>query len=198
MPDVLKLKTKNLKEIVKTAVKAIQDGKVIICPTDTVYGLICDATNKKAVAKLFIIKKRAKKKPVPIFVKDIKMAKELAEIDKGKEKFLKKVWPGKTTVILRRKKAGIKLYGVDERTIGLRIPKYKLINQLLSEIKKPITGTSANVSGNPASVKTQEVARQFKNQKRQPDLIIDGGSLNFSKPSIVVDITNKKPKIIRK
>ena len=178
------------------AVKAIKEGKVLICPTDTVYGMICDATNRKAVERLFRIKKRKLNKPVPIFVNDIKMAKKLAHIDKRQEKFLKKVWPGKVTAVLKRKK-WYKLYGVDKKTIGLRIPNYKLVLELLKIVNKPLTGTSANISGKPASVKIKEVLRQFENQKYQPDLIIDAGNLPKSQPSKVVDLTIQPPQILR-
>jgi len=193
---ILKITKNNFKKIVKTAERLIKEGKVIICPTDTVYGLICDATNKKAVEKIFKIKKRDYKKAVPIFVKDIKSAKKLAVIDKKQEKFLKKVWPGKTTAVLERRK-GIKIYGVDKNTIALRVPNYKLIRHLLLAVNVPFTGTSANISGKTASTKIKEAANQFKNQKHQPDLIISAGNLPKSKPSKVLDLTIFPPKILR-
>ena len=195
---VIKSDKKNLKETIKITLKFLNEGKLIVSPTDTVYGLICDATNKKAVEKLFKIKKRPKGKPIPIFVKNIEMAKQLAFIDKTQEKFLKKVWPGKVTVILKRKKRLPDLFLDNQKTIGLRIPDYKLINELLKRLNNPITGTSANISGKPASTKIKEVTSQFENQKIQPDLIIDTGDLKKSKPSTVIDLTGKKSKILRR
>lgn len=183
---ILNIKKQN---IIKEAIKLIKKGEIVISPTDTVYGLICDATNKKTVKRLFKIKKRPREKPIPIFVKDIEMAKKLAKINPKQEKFLKKVWPGKVTVVLKSK---------DKKTIGLRIPNYKFINQLLSIINKPLTGTSANISGKPASTRIKEVIRQFQNQKHQPDLIIDAGNLKPAKPSMVIDLTSSKIKILRK
>src|SRR3972149_7271424 len=100
---ILKVGEGNLKEILRIAAKAIKAGKVVICPTDTVYGLVADATNKAAVGKVFQIKKREKSKSVPIFVKDIASARKLAEIDKNQEKLLRSVWPGKTTAVLNYK-----------------------------------------------------------------------------------------------
>ena len=184
------------KELIK-AVNFIKQGKVLVCPTDTVYGLIADATNKKAVERLFKIKGRKLNKPVPIFVKDINAAKKLAFIDENQEKFLKKVWPGKVTVVLKRKNS-LKLYGVDKETIGLRIPKHKFLLSLLKIINKPLTGTSANISGEPASTKIEEVIKQFNGKKYQPDLIIDLGSLPpKSRPSKVIDLTIQPPKVLR-
>lgn len=177
-----------VKPSLKKAVKAIREGKILVCPTDTVYGLVCDTANKKAVEKLFKIKKRSRNKPIPIFVRDIKMAKKLAKIDKEQELFLKQVWPGKVTVVLKSK---------DKDKIGLRIPKYKWLLGLVEQLNRPLTGTSANISGRPASIKIKEVLRQFRGQKHQPDLIINAGDLKKSKPSIVIDLTVWPPKILR-
>jgi len=187
------LRTFKIKEIARV----IKNGKVIVCPTDTVYGLIADATNKKAVGKVFKIKKRPANKPIPIFVKDIKMARRLAKINKNQEKFLNLVWPGKVTVILRPKRKFPKGIGRPEKEIGLRIPNYKIINQLLSIIKRPLTGTSANISGKPASTKIKGVLKQFKNQKHQPDLVTSAGNLQKSKPSLIIDLTKEPPKVLR-
>jgi len=196
--SILKADQRNLQTIVKIMVKSIKQGEVMVCPTDTVYGLIADATNGKAVKKLLKIKKRNTQKPIPIFVKDIKIAKKFALINKNQEKFLKKVWPGKVTVVLKRKGKLPRILFGNKKTIGLRIPNYKVINQLLLIINRPLTGTSANISGQPPSTKIKEVISQFKNQKFQPDLIIDAGNLPKSKPSIVLDLTTSPTKILRK
>ena len=195
---ILKINKKNFKKVVKTILRLIKEGKVVVCPTDTVYGLICDAVNKKAVAKVFKIKKRESKKPLPIFVKDLKMANKFAKINKRQKTFLKSVWPGRVTAVLERKKTKIKLYGIAKKTIALRIPKYELLLSLAKQLNRPLTGTSANISGKPASTKIQEVVSQFNGQRYQPDLIIDADNLKPSKPSTVIDLTDKKLKILRK
>jgi L-threonylcarbamoyladenylate synthase len=188
------VRVKNVK--IKQLTILLREGFVFIAPTDTVYGLIADVTDKKAVDKIFEIKKRDKKNWIPIFVKDIEMAKEFAIINEEQEKFLKKVWPGEVTAVLKRK-AGKKIYGLDAKTIAIRIPKYNVINKLLLAVGHPLTGTSANISGMPASVKIKEVIEQFKDEKVQPDLIIDAGNLPKNKPSQIVDLTGEKPKILR-
>lgn len=198
--NILKISAKSLKEIIKETARLIKQGGVVIFPTDTVYGLLADAKNKKAVKKVFEIKKRKETKAIPVFVKDIKMAKSLAKIDKEQECFLKKVWPGKITMILKAKKnCGLakELFG-DEKTLGLRKPNHKLVNELLEKINKPLTGTSANISGKPASTKIKKVLKQFQKQKAQPDLIIDRGNLPKSRVSTVIILTKDKIKILRK
>ncbi len=193
----IKITSQGLNSVIEKTADFIKKGKVIVCPTDTVYGLIADATKEKAVKKLFKIKKRLKGKPTPVFVKDIKMAKKLAKIDKKQEEFLKSVWPGRVTAVLERKKIKTKLYGVDKKTIALRTPNFKLINFLLERLNRPLVGTSANISGKPASTKIKKVVPQFKNKKHQPDLIIDAGNLKLKKPSKVLDLTISPPRLLR-
>ena len=158
---ILKITKKNFKEIIKITVEAIKEGKAIICPTDTVYGLLCDATNRKAVGEIFKIKKRPKGKPISIFVKNIKMAKKIAKINKNQEKFLKKVWPGAVTAVLKPKKTLPENIFQGKNTIGVRVPNYKLIIELINKIHRPLAETSANISGKPASTKIKEILRQF-------------------------------------
>ena len=187
----------------------LKQGKVVLCPTDTVYGFLADATNKKAVKKIFKIKKRPLEKPLPLFVKDIKMAKVFAKIGPQQEKFLKIIWPsgshfqknesskGKVTVILEGRKTKEKIYGTRKDTIALRIPCYQPLNLLLNQLDFPLAQTSANISGKPASGRIKEIIKEFKEQENQPDLIINAGNLPHNKPSTIIDLTTIPPKILR-
>ncbi|MFA4998479.1 MAG: L-threonylcarbamoyladenylate synthase [Candidatus Paceibacterota bacterium] len=194
---ILKLTEKNLNSVAKIAGGFIKKGKIVVCPTDTVYGLVCDATNKKAVDKIFKIKGRPKTKPIPVFVKDIKTASKIAKINKNQLKFLRKKWPGKFTAILKRR-GKKKLYGIDKKTIAIRIPRYKLIGFLFEIINFPLAETSVNISGQPSLDDLRKIILQFEKEKLKPDLIIDAGKLKFNKPSAVVDLTGKKYTILRK
>lgn len=188
---ILKISSLKTDDILKTLVKLLKKGGVLICPTDTVYGLLCDATNKKVVERIFKIKKREKTKPLGIFVKDIKTAKRYAFINKKQEKVLKEKWPGKFTFILKKKpNCGLSLLVGDKETVGIRIPYYKLVIEILEKIKKPIVQTSANISGQPPTTRIGEVLQQFRHRGNQPDLIINDGNLKKSKPSKVIDLIN--------
>ncbi|MDP3882806.1 MAG: L-threonylcarbamoyladenylate synthase [Candidatus Staskawiczbacteria bacterium] len=195
------------KKLLNEAVRTLKNGGVILFPTDTVYGFLADAINKKAVEKIYKIKNRPKSKPLAVFVKDIKMAKELAEIDepafaKGlgearQEKLLIKKWPGKYTFVLKRKKT-LKLYDGGKNTIALRIPKHKLLNDLLKKINKPLVQTSANISGQPALTKSSDIIKVFEGQKYKPDLIISAGNLPKRNPSAIIDLTKDKINFLRR
>lgn len=197
--EVLKISAKKYKKILKRAAGVIKAGKVIVCPTDTVYGLICDARNAKAASKLFLIKQRPQGKAVPIFVRNLSMAKRIGQVSKIHEKFLRKFWPGKMTAVFKKKRrVGLAriLFG-KEKTTGLRIPKHKVINHLLSKFPF-LTGTSANISGKTDSTRIREVVRQFQRRRIQPDLVLNAGNLKISRPSTVVDFSSGAPKILRK
>lgn len=199
-----------LKNAPNRAVDVINGGGVVIFPTDTVYGFLAAADNKKAVEKIYKIKKRPRSKPLPVFVKDLKTAKNLAEINKSQEKIIKKHWPGKFTFVLKRK-LGTKLYGVDKKTIALRIPKYKLLNNLLKKIKKPLVQTSVNISGKPSLSEISDIVKTFEKSKIKPDLIIYDKNLSRRqsrrgsstssgpkvKPSIIINLSGDKIKILR-
>lgn len=190
---ILKASRNNLKEVVMV----IKKGGVIICPTDTVYGLVADLENKKAIEKIFKIKKRSFKKQLPVFVRNLKAAKSLAEINKKQEEILKRVWPGKVTAILKAKpKRFPKGILSKDKKIGLRIPDYKFLNVLLEKLNFPLAETSANISGKKASTKIKNVLKQFEGKKHQPDLVLDAKNLEKSLPSTVVDLIDLK--ILRK
>jgi L-threonylcarbamoyladenylate synthase len=173
--------------------KFLNNGGIVVFPTDTVYGFLADAENKKAVEKIFKIKKRAKSKPLAVFVKDIKMAKELAEISKDQENILKKYWPGKYTFVLKAKIKNSLI--TKNNTIAIRIPNYKPLNNLLKKINKPLAQTSVNISGEPELIKINDIIERFN---KQDILLIDGGNLKKSKPSKIIDLTENKIKFLRK
>jgi len=178
-------------------VKTIKTGGVVVFPSDTIYGLICDATNKKAIANLFKIKARNCQKPVSIFVNSISQAKKLVQINKKQEKFLKRVLPGKLTIILKAKYKFPKGIVGQNNGVGIRIPDYKPIISLLRKINIPLSATSANVSDLPGSGNPKEIIGQFRKRKNQPDLIVDAGMLKKSKPSTVIDLTGDELAILR-
>jgi len=171
---------------IQEAIDVMARGGAIVYPTDTVFGLGVNALDQDAIRRLYRIKNRPFDRPMPIIVADIKMAKKLAYISDRTEKILKAVWPGPVTVILQRKTGG---------TIGLRIPNHPVPIQLAQ--KFPITGTSANLSGEETGKNIFEVQRQFQNHHPQPDLILDLNGEIKNQPSTVLDLTTSKPKILR-
>ena len=183
--------------IIEQAIKVIKRGGSIVFPTDTVYGLGVSALNPYSIERLFKIKKRPEGKPIPIIVKNIRMAKELAYIDKRIEKALLEVWPGQVTVILEKRSIVPDILTAGRKTVGLRIPNNYFTQYLMEYLDEPITATSANLSNKLPLISSMEVIKIFEKTYPSPDLILDAGELPPSPPSTVLDLTSSQPKITR-
>lgn len=177
--------------------KTLKEGKVLVFPTDTVPGLLADATNSDAVAKIFAIKNRSKSKKLPVFVANIEMAKRLAEISSETKKELVEKWPGQFTFILKRIPYSQKLYGLEDETVALRIPNYKPLNMLLEKVDTPIVQTSANTTGEAPLKNIREVADYFAKRENRPDILVETYKESADKPSTIIDLTTELKKIIR-
>lgn len=203
---------KDYTEVVKKAVSVLSSGGTVVYPTDTLYGLGANALDEKAVEKVFKIKKRSLSKPLPIIVKNMLWAKELAYIERGTETILSKVWPvvsaltntgndsfvaGKVTAVLPKKDIVPMMVTAGARSIGMRIADYVFVDKLLGKFGYPLTSTSANISGEEPSNDIEKIIAMFRGQEFQPDLIIDAGVLPKSEPSTILDLTTSTPKILR-
>lgn len=179
------------------SIKVLKSGGLVIFPSDTVYGALVDSTNQKAVTKLIGFKNRPIGKPISVFVSDMDMLKEYVDMGSG-ELLLAKLLPGPFTVILDSKhKTDLKLES-ERGTLGVRIPDNSPIIQLVEKFGKPITATSANLSGRPAHYSVETLLHEFpQSKKNMIDLIVDGGKLPRNKPSTVIDLTTPEIKIMR-
>ena len=187
---------------IQQSVEALDNDRLIVIPTDTVYGLTCNALSKKAVKRVYDTKRRRHTEPLPVFFYSPNHAKEFLKIDRPKEKFLEKVWPGKVTVVLPLRNNRLDEDGLSEAcagfsTCGARAPDYELVKILISEFDRPIVGTSANIAGLEPSVKLEEILSQFESKAERPDIVLDAGVLPESEPSTVVEPTKEGLKIIR-
>lgn len=193
--EIVSLKDADIDKVVEV----LRNDGVIIAPTDTVYGLMANAQSKTAVEKILAIKGRSSGKPLPIFIPSFEMLKDVAIVeDERIEKFLRKVWPGKTTCVLSaRGWLPLALRGKEGLTIGVRIPDYQWLWKIMEKLEGPVTATSANVSGYPPHTRIKEVIGEFEKLPLQPDLIIDAGDLVPSEPSAVLDCTVYPPEILR-
>ncbi|MFY9462152.1 MAG: L-threonylcarbamoyladenylate synthase [Candidatus Sungiibacteriota bacterium] len=193
---IVKLTDKNRKEVLSLSERILRRGGVVIGPSDTVYGIYANATDEKAVKKIFKIKKRAPEKALPIFVKDIAAARRLAYIDDRKARFLEKVWPGPATVVFHHKEKLPRVLTGGLNTIGIRIPANPFLSELLARIDFSLAQTSANISGRAPILSIEELEGGELRKTKLVDLIVDGGELP-SRSSTVVDFTRSEPAILR-
>lgn len=194
--EIISLTPNNFQAAVQKAARVIQNGGVVVAPTDTVYGLLASAQNENAIKKIYLIKDRSHDKPLPVFVKNMTMAKKIAKISAKQQEFLETKWPGKFTAVLFQK-PDTKIFGADGKTVALRIPFYPFANSLLEVANQPLAATSANISGLPATTKIDDVLTQFARAALLPSLVINAGDLDDSRPSTIVDLTQTEPNVIR-
>lgn len=189
--------SKDYSEAIREAVSVLSSGGVIIYPTDTLYGLGANALDEKAVERVFEIKKRPLSKPLPVAVKNIIWAKGLAHVSRKNTEVLENIWPGKATAILPKRDIVPVIVTAGSSTIGIRVADYSFVNKLLGRFGYPLTSTSANISGEEPTNDINKIIECFGKSSVQPDLVIDVGILPKSDPSLVVDLTASKPKILR-
>jgi len=168
----------------------ILNGKILIYPTDTVYGIGCDATKDDVVAKIRKIKGLSQDKPLLVMMADINMVDEYCEIGLWEETILKKYLPGPFAFILKMRKP---LPVSSDGTLGIRIPESDFCNRLSEEVGRPIVSTSANKTGEPPPVSFNEITSEILNAA---DLAVDNGSTRYKKSSDIVDLVKKR--IVRK
>ena len=192
----------NLKKIAKDEIDLIVDyfkrGKVIVYPTDTIYGLGGLATDKKAIKKNFKIKGRIEKKPFLILVNSFKMLKKYCWVSRKQEKYLRKTWRGAraVSVILKKKRNLPQELTGGQETVAVRLPKVKFLIKILSGVGQPIVSTSLNKSGQKNLDSVSRLDNYFK--KAKTDLIIDAGVIK-AKSSRLVDARDiRNIKVLRK
>lgn len=195
---IITLTKQNHYEVIMQTVEALREGKVVVVPTDTVYGLAANAADDAVVNHLFDMKGRQEGLPMPVFVDTIERAKRMAFIEeKNLEEALNRYWPGALTAILYAREIVSPLVrGRGGLTVGARIPDHYFSRDLIRAFGAPITGTSANRSGRKPAATAQEVFAAFDGMLCAPDIIIDGGVCDGAL-STVVDFTVVPPKVVR-
>ncbi|MCR4312929.1 MAG: L-threonylcarbamoyladenylate synthase [Candidatus Roizmanbacteria bacterium] len=193
----IKISKKNINLTINQAIKTLQSGGLVIFPSDTVYGLLVDATNKAAVEKLIAFKNRPVGKPISVFTGLGSMG-QLVEINNDQQKVFEEILPGPFTIILPSKHKVNKLLESETGTLGVRIPMYRYIEVLVDQFRKPITATSANLAGRSPHYSIGSLLNELtEKQKKLIDLIVDAGQLPKNKPSTVVDLSRSNVKILR-
>lgn len=179
------------------AISVLLKGGVVAHATDTCYGFACDVFNRRALASLYKLKRMSQSKPVSILVADLKMAEKYGFFNKTALKLAKAYWPGALTIIVKRKKSLPTFFNPGVKTVGIRVPNHKLSLDLAKKLGRPITTTSANISGQLSPYSVSAMKKQFHNQKLRPDFILNSGQLKRNLPSTIIDASGKKIRIVR-
>jgi L-threonylcarbamoyladenylate synthase len=184
-------------EDLRKCAELLDDGSIVVYPTDTVYGIGCDPFNDDSVLRLFKIKNRPLEKHVPILASNIDTLTHLVEITKEANILMNHFWPGQLTLILKLKNKSLASKYAFGNTVAVRIPNNLCITNLIQLTKnKLLVGTSANLSTKSPFSNLQDIKNS---DLKGYDAAIDGGKLNSSlSVSTIVDLVdNNNPKITR-
>ncbi len=179
------------KNKINNAIKTLEEGNILIYPTDTLYGLGADATNTSAIEKINKLKKRIS--PLSIMVASLKEIHKYAITDSKIDKELKKIFPGPFTALMQSKKTNLSyLVQNDSNKIGIRVPNNMFCLDLLNKYKKPIITTSVNIHGEKSLNRVDEIEKKFS----KINIYYQNNNLD-SKGSTIIDFTENPPKLIR-
>jgi L-threonylcarbamoyladenylate synthase len=189
---------KKKEESIQKAVSILNEGGLLIFPCETCYGLGCDATNPKALAKLLKYKKFRGSKPISIAVANRKMAEKYVEINEMADNLYKNYLPGPITVISMSKGDLVPPVVSVQGAVGVRVPDYPFLIEVISAFGKPITATSANMSYKSAPYNIDQLLKDLpKKSEELVDLILDAGTLPQNPPSTVLDTTMNQLSVLR-
>jgi len=179
-------------------INILKGGGLLIAPSDTVYGLVCDATNETAVEKLIAVKNRPCGKPISVFTDGFEMIDSLVKVGSHKL-MLQSLLPGPFTVILPSKHTVCPLLESERKTLGIRFPAHKWITDLVRAYGKPLTATSANISGRPPHYDLLGFMNELSAEKKKLiDFVVDKGKLPRNKPSTIINLAGNSLHLLRK
>lgn len=180
--------------LLEKAARILKNGGVIAYPTETVYGIGCNAFDAQAVERVYNLKGRDRSKAMILIAGDSVQVHELVEtIPEAAERLIENFWPGPLTIIFETA-SHLREHTVRARTVAVRIPDCTICLELIKQTGFPLVSTSANLAGEPPATLAEQVQAAFGDQL---DLIIDGGPTPESLPSTLVDITRTPARIVR-
>ena len=175
-------------------IKTLKDGKLVIMPTDTIYGIIGDATNEDVINKVYEVKERPHDKPLLILVSNLSMLHELVtEIPKETEKIINKFWPGPLTILFKKSSKVSDTLTANSSLVAIRMPNDKRLLNIMNHLNRPLISTSANISSHDAITNPNQLEEKMK---EKIDLIVDEGTVN-NEASTLITIVNGKIEILR-
>ena len=191
----LDLKNVNNYDDIDIPAKVIEDGGLVLFPTETVYGIGANGFDDDAVKKIFIAKGRAQDNPLILHIANFEMLDEIAEnISELEYKLMDAFWPGPFTIILNKKKGIANEATCGGNTVGVRMPSNRIAYELIKRAGVPIAAPSANISGKPSPTTPKYV---IDDMMGRIDAIIEGGDCQVGVESTIIDLSGDVPVILR-
>ncbi len=181
--------------LISQVVGVLKKGGVICYPTDTMYGIGCDIFNKKAIQRVYQIKRRPNNKPFSFMCSSLTNIAEYGHVANTAYRLMRKNLPGPYTFVLPGTKMVPKIMLTKQKTVGIRVPDNPICLALLEELGNPLLNTSAALEEGAGKIVQDgyDVDTLFG---KHVDLIIDGGEV-YPDPSTVISLTDDYPEILR-
>ena len=179
--------------LIRSVVDILKKGGIVVYPTDTYYGMGCDIMNKKAIERIYQLKKRDKSKPFSFICSGLKNISDYAKVSNYAYKTMKRLLPGPYTFILEGSKLVPKMMLTKRKTAGIRVPDNKICLGLVEKLENPIITTSVTLPDGTILNEASLIHDVFRNRI---DMVIDG-SIVPGKPSSVISLINDAPEVLR-
>jgi len=187
---------------IKKAAQSLKDGHLVAFPTETVYGLGADATNEKAVNRVYSVKGRPTDHPLIVHISSInQLGKWAIDIPEHAIKLAEEFWPGPMTLILKRSEIAKNFITGGQENVGVRVPSHQVALALLSEFEKlgglGVAAPSANKFGSVSTTTSTAVKDELGDLLNTQDMILEGGQSKFGVESTIINCLSFVPKILR-
>ncbi len=167
------------------AVEVLKKGGIVVYPTETCYGIGCDATNEEAVERVYKAKKRSKEKKLTCIVDSLETAEKYCHLSEIEKEICNKFMPGPLTIVAEKKDS---LPDLVNKDFAFRVSSENYCQKLSEKLGKPLIATSANISGNSSSYSTDDISEKLL---EKVDFVLDGGELERKKPSTIITIEQR-------
>ena len=175
------------KRLISKVVEVLDQGGLIIYPTDTFYGIGCDVFNKRSIRRIYQLKKRPLAKPFSFICANLKDISLYAQVSNNAYRIMKRTLPGPYTFVLEGTRLVPKLMLTSRKTVGIRVPNNKICLAIVESLGRPIISTSLNL---------EEPSIIHDTYSSLVETVIDGGVISYE-PSTVVSLVDDNPEIIR-
>ena len=178
---------------IQRVVEALEEGKLVSYPTDTTYGIGCDLLNRRAIEKIYALKKRDRRKPVSILCSDLKELSRYGVVSNSAYRILRRLLPGPYTFILPATPLVPKVMLTPQKMVGARIPDCRIVRDMVEGLGRPVISTSATVEDGTILNDPEDIERRFRGTI---DIVI--AEACPGEPSSIIDLTGDEPVLIRR
>lgn len=180
---------------IAAAARVVQEGGAVVMPTETVYGLACNALDEDAVARVYEIKGRPAENPLIVHIASFEAVEQVAvEVSKDAKRLADAFWPGPMTLVLKKADAVPRITTAGLDTVAVRVPSHPVARELILAAKLPLAAPSANVFMGLSPTRVEDLDPEIL---VEVDNIIDGGPCEYGLESTVIDVTGPNPVILR-